>query len=170
MPMAIRSARRGLRNRELQRILQPKIDDLKRRHKKNPEKMLSELKKLYATHEFTPLDGKVILPILIQLPIGIMLYRSIRKGLGAGGAFLWIKNLAASDLPITALVTALALVSAWVAPSTAANNPHHTLMIFVQAAITVVVVTKLASGIALYWAASSVVGIGQSLWLRHVPE
>jgi YidC/Oxa1 family membrane protein insertase len=170
LPLAIRSARRSKRHQALLKVMQPHIDDLKQRHEKNPEKMMAELKKLYQKHEFTPFDAKTILPILVQLPVGMMLYRSIRSGLGGGGVFFWIKNLAAPDLGITAFVTALALVSSFVAPAATLSGPQHTFMILVQVAVTTVIVAKLASGIALYWAASSAVGIGQSLWLRYVPE
>ena len=159
------------RNQALLKVLQPQIAELKRRHEKNPEKMFSALKALYQQHDFSPFDAKVLLPTLVQVPVGLMLYRSVRRGLGSGGAFLWMKNLAAPDLGITLLVTVLAFCAAWIAPSSGAQGFQHTLMVFVQVAITVMVVSKLASGIALYYgAASSAVSIGQSLWLRRFPE
>ena len=170
LPLAIRSARRSRRQQALMRVMQPEIDGLKRRHEKNPERMMAELKKVHQKHGFTLFDAKTLLPVLVQLPIGSMLYRSIRSGLGSGGIFLWIRNIAAPDLGITAVVAALGLIGAFAAPAATLSGPQHNLMIFLQVAVTAIIVAKLASGIALYWAASSAVSIGQSLWLRFVPE
>lgn len=40
-------------------------------------------------------------------------------------------------------------------------------MVFIQIAVTALIAWKLAAGLGLYWAASSAVGLGQSLWLRR---
>lgn len=53
--------------------IQPKIKELQKKHKDNREKQAQEMMALYREHKVNPLAG--ILPLLIQLPIIIALYR-----------------------------------------------------------------------------------------------
>lgn len=71
----------SLRSQKSLRALQPQIDALKVQFKDNREVMAKELMKLYQTAKVNPMSS--CLPILIQLPILIALYRVLMNGFNA---------------------------------------------------------------------------------------
>lgn len=167
LPLTIKLARRAQRNQEMIRMLQPEIDELKKRFEKKPERLFEEVRKLYKKHGCTLFDLPVVLGTFVQFPIFAMLYSSIRNSLGAGAPFGWIKNLAAPDFLLTLIITALAGVSAYLMPS-ASEQMRNGLIAF-QVIVTFLLVWKLAAGLGLYWASSNLVGLFQTLWLRYRP-
>ncbi|MGB0387289.1 MAG: YidC/Oxa1 family membrane protein insertase [Ardenticatenaceae bacterium] len=75
--------------------LQPKVKALQEKYKDDKEKQTQEMMKLYQEMGVNPLMG--CLPMLIQFPIWIGLYRAILNLADQGaldGAFLWIPSLA----------------------------------------------------------------------------
>ncbi|MBP9760754.1 MAG: membrane protein insertase YidC [Candidatus Magasanikbacteria bacterium] len=59
--------------------LQPKLEELKQKHKGNQQEIAQETMKLYKEHKVNPLGS--CLPILIQLPIFLALYFVFRDAL-----------------------------------------------------------------------------------------
>jgi YidC/Oxa1 family membrane protein insertase len=58
--------------------LQPKLDEIKKKHKSNPEKMNKEIMKLWKENNVNPMQS--CLPMLIQFPVLIGLFFVIRDG------------------------------------------------------------------------------------------
>ncbi len=76
--------------------LQPKIAELKKKHKGDREAMGRAQMELFREHNYHPLSG--CLPMVIQLPIFISLYQAFGNSVDLRMApFLWIDNLAAPD-------------------------------------------------------------------------
>lgn len=79
--------------------LQPKIKNLQTKLKDNPQKMQTEMMGLYKEHGVNPMGG--CLPMLIQLPIMIALFTTLRSpeflSITAGKAFFWIKNISFAE-------------------------------------------------------------------------
>lgn len=63
--------------------LQPKVDELKARYKDQKELMSKELMKLYQDNKINPLSS--CLPLLVQLPFLIAVYRVFISGVGSKG-------------------------------------------------------------------------------------
>ncbi len=77
-------------------VIQPKIVALKEQFKKDPKTLNQETMKLYKKEGVSPLGG--CLPMLLQLPIFIALYRVIPYIVDLKNvSFLWIKDLSAPD-------------------------------------------------------------------------
>jgi len=165
LPLTIRLARRARRNQEIMQRLQPEIERLRQRYEKKPERLFAEMRELYRKHGCSPFDVPALLGNFIQLPIFGMLYSSIRSSLTSSGAFLWIRSLASPDFLLTLVIVSLTGVSAYLMPS-ASEQMRSTLMV-IQMAVTFFIVWKLAAGLGLYWASSSLVGVVQTLWLRY---
>jgi len=55
--------------------------------------------------------------------------------------------------------------AAYLMPSTSLQM--KSTLIVIQVVVTFFIVWKLAAGLGLYWASSSLVGLFQTLWLRH---
>jgi YidC/Oxa1 family membrane protein insertase len=164
LPLTIRLARRGLRNQEIMQALQPEVEQLRKRFEKKPERFFEELRKLYRKHDCRPFDMPTLVGIFVQLPIFGMLYSSIRSSLSSKSAFLWIKNLGSPDIWLTLVVVSLTGISAYLMPS---NSEHRNTLIGIQMIVTFLFVWKLAAGLGLYWASSSLVGLFQIVWLRY---
>jgi YidC/Oxa1 family membrane protein insertase len=163
-PLTIRLARRARRSHEIMQRLQPEIERLKQRYEKKPDRLLREMRELYRKHDCSPFDLPTLVGSFIQLPIFGMLYGSIRSSIGSGGTFLWIKSLAAPDFLLTLVILTLTGVSAYLMPS--ASEEMKGTMLVIQITVTFFIVWKLAAGLGLYWASSSLVGVFQALWLR----
>lgn len=85
-----------------QRKLAPQVGELRKKYRKDPQKMNAEMMKLYQEHGVNPLGGLVgCLPLLIQMPILYALYY-VFTGFGKAHAssplhFLFVPSL--NDLP-----------------------------------------------------------------------
>lgn len=76
--------------------LQPKIENIRKEFKNDPQKMNKEIMELYKKHKANPLGG--CLPLILQMPIYIALYQLLIKSIELREAnFLWIKDLAQPD-------------------------------------------------------------------------
>jgi YidC/Oxa1 family membrane protein insertase len=163
-PLSVRMARRSQRQQEILKEIQPEIDRLKAWYKSNPQRLTQETLKLYRRHGYSPLGGGVIFGVLVQLPVFGALYSVIGNGIGLGTRFLWIADLARPDLILTFAVGALTLAASATAPSLVPQSKGA--MLILPTVITLLVVWQISSGLGLYWAASSAVGVVQNLILR----
>jgi YidC/Oxa1 family membrane protein insertase len=165
LPLTIKLARRARRNQEIMRILQPEIEQLKKKFEKKPEQFFEEMSKLYRKHNCSPFDIPTLAGSFIQLPIFGILYSSIRSSLSANSVFLWIRNLASPDVWLTLTILSLTGISACLMPSSSAHTRN--MLIVIQVIVTFLIVWKLAAGLGLYWASSGLVNLFQTLWLRQ---
>lgn len=85
-----------MRSMKEMQLLQPRIDELRKTHKDNPQKLNKEIMELYREHKVNPLGG--CLPLLMQIPIFFALYQALIRFVSLKGArFLWIKDLSEPD-------------------------------------------------------------------------
>ncbi|MDF3297702.1 membrane protein insertase YidC [Streptomyces tropicalis] len=78
-----RAAARGQRARE---ALRPRVAELRRRHRRDPERLRRALLELHAEENVSPLSG--VLPSLLQLPAFFVLYRLFSGAAGGGDRLL----------------------------------------------------------------------------------
>lgn len=87
---------KGMSSMRKMQALQPKIQALKEKHEKNPQKLNQEMLELYKKEKINPLGG--CFPILFQMPVFIGLYQVLWRNVEFKGAsFLWIKDLSVPD-------------------------------------------------------------------------
>jgi YidC/Oxa1 family membrane protein insertase len=93
-------AQRQFASMAAMRRVQPKMKALQERHKEDKPRLQQEMMKLYQEEKINPLGG--CLPIFIQLPIFIALYKvlSLSIEMRHQPFVLWIKDLSAPD-PLT---------------------------------------------------------------------
>ena len=91
--------------REMQKI-QPLMKSLQDKYKNDKERLNKELMSLYKEHRVNPMSG--CLPLLIQMPILILLFQTLRKfkyldaAGNISGGFLWIASrveIMVNDVP-----------------------------------------------------------------------
>ncbi len=93
-----------MRSMKEMQLLQPRIEEIRKIYKDNPQKLNKEIMGLYREHKVNPLGG--CLPLLLQMPIFFALYQALMRSIVLKGAnFLWIKDLSEPDrlftLPIS---------------------------------------------------------------------
>ena len=67
--------------------------------------------KLYWHNGVSPIDLWSNLGRIAQIPVCLGLLSAIRKGLGSGGSFLWIKDIAKPDAILASIVAGLTYLS-----------------------------------------------------------
>ncbi len=173
----------SLRSAEKMKTLKPHLDDIKKKHKDNPQKMMQEQMELYREHGVSPFGG--ILSLLLSLPIVFALYRVLQTAVSAqteGVMFLWL-NLAQPDgyyiLPAVVGATQW-LLTRLSTPSPSSNTgTEPDMAVAMQKNMQIVfplmlgfITIQLPSGVGIYFVVSAVfaiiqqVIIGKKLWIH----
>lgn len=178
--------------------LQPKMDELKKKYKDDQQTLAQETMKLYKEHKVNPLGS--CLPLLIQLPIFIALYKVLRAGL-TGHDFnllysfvknpgtlnpvsLGFLNLVNSNIILAVLAGVAQFLQAKSmtrkqAPKVAGEGAKdedmmammNKQMLYVMPVLTVIIGMKLPGGLALYWFISTLLTAAQQYWVaKHEKE
>jgi len=144
---------------QMQKI-QPMVQDLKDRYKDNPQKFNEEVLRLYQKNNVNPLGG--CLPLLLQLPILIALYNTIRIAVELRKTpFLWISDLSKGD-PLLILPIAIAALM-YYQQGKMSTDPQQQQMMAFMPMFMFVITWSLPAGLLVYWFASSVLGLIQQL-------
>jgi YidC/Oxa1 family membrane protein insertase len=166
LPLTLHIARRSQQQQAYLNKIQPELQRLKERYRKNPEKLTQKTMELYKKHNIQPLDGTGFIGNLLQLPIFAGLFSAIKQGVGNGGHFLWITDISQPNVLLALLIAGLTFVSSALSPNT---QQERTLFLLLPTVITLFFVWRLSAGLGLYWAASSLVGLLQAAILRRKP-
>ena len=166
--------------------LQPKLAELKKKYGKDKEKMGREQVKLYKESGMSP--AGCIVPMLVQMPVWIALFYSIRgllplapEGLlklsqnlyswdivysmvPLSDKFLWL-NLAVPDsilvLPILVGVTMWVQQKMTMTPTADPKQQAQSrMMLWLMPLLFAFITLQFPSGLALFWVTSSVIRIG----------
>ena len=150
--------------------LKPKIDALKEKHAADKERMNQELMGLYRSHKINPLAG--CLPMLLQMPVWIGLYRMIWSSVELYQAsFLWLPDLTDKD-PYYALPIALGVltfVQQKLTPTTM-DSAQQKMMMWMMPIMFTAFMLFLPSGLVLYIMMNSVLTIIQQWLIRRKSE
>lgn len=126
--------------------LKPQVDALRSRYAADPLKLNEATMRLYADNgiKMTAGMGQAIL----QAPIGIAMWTTIKNNAGASTPFLWIRSLAKPDVML-ALVAA-GVTGLLVRFSSADQQQQQRLSMLVAMGITFFFTWKMSAGVALY--------------------
>lgn len=169
-------------------LLAPEMEKIKEQYGNDQQEMQRRMMELYREYGMNPAAG--CLPMFLQLPVFISLYRMLWSAYELRGAHfaLWIKDLSEPDrlmhipalanLPwifshlqdvnVLPLLSALAmLASVKLTPmSGPVQNPQQKMMMTIMPVVFSLFCYPLASGLNLYILTSTVLGIAQSYALR----
>ncbi|HEY1043420.1 MAG TPA: membrane protein insertase YidC, partial [Telluria sp.] len=143
------------------KLVAPKLQALKERHKDDPLKMNQATMELYKAEKINPLGG--CLPMLVQMPVFIALYYVLQASVEMRGApwVGWITDLTKPD-PYFILPVIYA-VSMWVnmklSPQPA--DPMQAKMMMWMPLIFSVMFFFFPSGLVLYWVVNNLISMAQ---------
>ncbi len=186
-------SKKGLKSRKALEEIQPKIKEVQKKYK-DKEERARQMMLLYKEHKVNPVSG--CLPLLIQLPILIALYRALMGILENSGNlaailypfvkdpgpintfFLGVIDLAVPSLFLAVLTGIFQFIQSkmmFKSPSKA-KAPGQKMdvqktmgrqMTYFMPLFIVFISLKLPAGLPLYWAASTLFGIGEYLLINR---
>lgn len=142
-------------------MLQPKIQELKKKYKDDAQTLNRETMQLYRLYKINPFAG--CLPLIFQLPVFWALYAVLQKTIELRRADfgLWIHDLSLKDpyyiLPV--LMGVSFLVQNFL---TSADKRNLALLIFMPIFLTVIFL-NFPSGLQLYWLFFNLLSIVESI-------
>ena len=155
--------------KKMQKFAKP-MQDIREKHKDNPEKMQKELMKLYTENKINPFAG--CLPILIQMPIFFGLYTAFQTTVELRlESFLWVRDLAAPDTvftvggiginPLPILMGITMWISMRMTPNPSADETQKIIM-YTMALVFPVICYSLPAALPLYMTVQNLLTILQA--------
>ncbi len=186
-------SKKGIKSRKAMEGFQPKIKEIQKKYKDNKEEQSRQMMNFYKENKINPASG--CLPILIQFPVLIALYRAFRavinpsslsvlypfiKNPGAINAFfLGIVDLSLPNSFLAILAGLLQFVQSKIMfkeSSSRAQSKDKKMniqksmgrqMTYFMPIITVFIALKLPAGLPLYWVITTLFGIGEYLLVNR---
>ena len=163
LPLTLRLALRAREHQAVLRGLEPQLAALKMRHAEDPLALARAQRDLHAANGVGIMPKGSLLGTMVQMPIGAGLYEVIRESTLRAARFLWIGDLSRPDALVASVAAGLAGAAVVAGPSSGSSKVAAAL----AAATTFLIAWRLSAGVGLYWVASNVVGVVQSLLVRR---
>jgi len=191
------SFHKSLKSQKAMNDLQPKLNEMREKHKHDKEAQAKAMMDLYKEHKINPLSS--CLPLLIQLPLLIALYQVFRTALGGheisglysfvhqmgiiSPKFLnWI-DLSATGKPANYVMGVMAgLAQFWQSKlmyntgtratvgSDAATRAMQIQTTYVLPLLSIIIAIRLPAGLPLYWIVTTLFAVGQQYYILKKQE
>ncbi len=180
------SFHKSLKSQKAMNDLQPKLNEMREKHKDNKEAQAKAMMELYKEHKINPLSS--CLPLLLQLPILIGLYQVFRIALGGhdivglysfikAPAFISAKFLGLIDLSKPSILFGViaGLAQFWqsklmmpkVAGQDATTKAMQLQTTYVLPVISVIIAIRLPAGLPLYWIVTTLFAVAQQYYIKR---
>ena len=151
--------------KEMQKI-QPKMAELKEKHKNDRDAMNRSVMELYKTHKVNPLGG--CLPMVVQIPVFFALYKALMFSIELRHApfMLWIMDLSAKDpYYVTPIIMGVTMfVQQKMTPSS--MDPVQAKMMLMLPVVFTFMFLNFPSGLVLYWLVNNILTIAQQAYIN----
>ena len=169
MPLMIKQ----IKSTKAMQDIQPKMQEIQEKYKNKPEKQKEELMKIYQEAKINPLAG--CLPLLIQMPILIGLFRVLQDPVAHGvftsaaefakadTGFLWIQSVSSTKHISLALLSGISAYFMQKMMTTGDEQTENMMksMTYVMAIMSLFWGYTFQAGLAIYWITSNLFSIAQ---------
>lgn len=158
---------KSMRAQMAQMQVQPLMKELQEKYKDEPQKLQTEMMKLYKEHGVNPLAG--CLPMMVPMPILFTLFFVFQGTIEFRGVpFLWLPDLSLKDpyyiIPLLMGVSMFLL--SWIGQrGMDQTNPQMKMMVYVLPVVFTVMFAGFPSGLNLYYTTSNIASLPQQLYL-----
>ncbi len=158
---------KGQKSMKKLQMVQPMMQEIRQKYKKDPQRMQREMMELYKKHKVNPMGG--CLPMLLQIPVFFALYKVLLIDVSLRGApfALWITDLSQKDpyyvLPI--IMGATMFLQQKMTPAAPGNPAQQKLMLFMPVIFTFMFL-NFASGLVLYWLVNNMLSVAQQAYIN----
>jgi YidC/Oxa1 family membrane protein insertase len=139
---------------------------LKNRYANDPRRLNEEMQRVFGREGISPVPVAGCLGAVAQAPALISLYSAVRRVAIMGGHFVWVRDIGRPDFALTLVVAALAALGT-MASGDSSTSQSRTLMTVLPTVITLMVLSKMAAGVALYWGMSSAFSVAQGMMVKR---
>lgn len=146
-------------------VIQPQITALQERYKDDPARLQKETLILYRENKVNPLSG--CWPMLVPYPLLVAVYFVLASTIEVRGvSFLWLHDLSRADpFYIVPLVMAGSMfLLSKIGQMGVPPNPQAKMMMYMMPVMMLVLFSRFASGLNLYYAVQNLASIPQQ-WL-----
>ncbi len=172
LPLAVKQ----IRSMKGMQELQPRIQQIQKKYKGDPQKQQQEMAKMYQELGINPLSG--CLPMLIQMPFLISIFYALRQYQynPEHMSFLWLPSLGQHDpyyiLPvISALSTFIMQKQTMSSNSSGPSATQQKVMMVFMPLFIGYISLKFPSGLVIYWVVSNIFQmVQQFIMFRKSPE
>lgn len=150
--------------------LQPEMKKLREKFGDDKQRLNQEMMKFYKEHKVNPLGG--CLPMVIQIPVFIALYRVLLEAIELRHApfMLWLTDLSAKDpYYITPLVMGATMFLQQKMTPTNMDPTQEKLMLMMPIVFTFIFL-NFPSGLVIYWLTNNILTIFQQYLIRRQPD
>lgn len=152
---------------KMQRI-QPELQALQTRYKADPQKLQTEMMRVYKDHDMSPFSMfSGCLPLFLPMPVLFALFFVFRSTIEFRGVpFMWLADLSQKDpFYILPLVMGISMfVLSWIGSRNMPPNPQTKMMMYIFPAMMTFLLINFASGLNLYYAVQNLAALPQQ-WL-----
>ena len=149
--------------------LQPIIQEIREKHKDDPQKLQQEMMRVYKEEGVNPLAG--CLPMLVPMPILFTLFFVFQGTIEFRGVpFLWLPDLSLKDplYIIPVIMGASMFLLQWIGQrSMTVVNSQMKVMMYVLPIFMAVLFATFPSGLNLYYTTSNFASLPQQLFLAR---
>jgi YidC/Oxa1 family membrane protein insertase len=152
---------------KMQRI-QPELTALQTRYKSDPQKLQSEMMRVYKEHGMSPFSMfSGCLPLLLPMPVLFALFFVFQSTIEFRGvSFMWLTDISLKDpfyiLPLVMGVSMFVL--SWIGSRNTPPNPQTKMMLYLFPVMMTFLLANLAAGLNLYYAVQNLAALPQQ-WL-----
>jgi YidC/Oxa1 family membrane protein insertase len=156
---------KAMRSSIQMQAIQPYMKEIQERHKDDPQKLQTEMMRLYKEHGVNPFGG--CWPMLLPMPILLALFFVFQNTIELRGtSFLWLPDLSRPDpfyiIPVLMGLTMFGVSR--VGQMGMEQTPQMKTMLYVMPVMMTVLFVNFASGLNLYYAVQNITSIPQQ-WL-----
>ncbi len=159
---------RSFTSAERMKALKPEVDKISEKHKDDPQAKQQAIMGLYKTHKVNPLGG--CLPSLLQMPIWIALYNTLRTSpeLYRAEFFGWIDDLSSPDpyFVTPVLMGAMMFLQQRFTPMTG-DSAQAKMMMYFMPIMFAGMMLFLPSGLTLYILVNTTLSIAHQLLIHR---
>ncbi len=156
--------KQSMKSMKKMQLLQPKIKELKEKHKDDPQKVQKETMRLYQTYGINPAGG--CLPMLLQMPILVALWTLFNVAIEIRHQpfVWWITNLSSPDIiyrlpfkiPLFGIDTITGLapllgISMFIQQKMSMKDPSQKAMVYLMPIMFTALFMSFPSGLNLYY-------------------
>lgn len=159
---------KGMRaSMKMQRI-QPELNELQKRYKGDPQKLQTEMMRVYKEHDMSPFSTFAgCLPLFLPLPVLFALFFVFQNTIEFRGVpFLWFPDISQKDpiyiVPLTMGVSMFVL--SWIGMRNTPPNPQTKAMTYIFPVMMTVLFANFAAGLNMYYTIQNLAAIPQQ-WL-----
>jgi YidC/Oxa1 family membrane protein insertase len=162
---------RAMRASLKMQAVQPELQAVQQRYKDDPQRMQTEIMKVYREHGMSPFSAlSGCLPMLIPMPVFITLFFVFQNTIEFRGVpFLWMRDISQHDpyyiLPILMGISAWAL--SWIGMRNQPANPQAKMMSYLFPGMMLAFFYRAAAGLNLYYAVQNLAALPQQWMIAH---